>query len=116
LCFSADKSINTSCLINPYNTVPLPFLVCCLQLYASLAGFAADMISGGTMLLMAPANQATNTNTNASVPASNGFTLPAAAAAAAGVGNSSSSSSSFWLVPMGEADNAAAAGLVPVTY
>jgi hypothetical protein len=66
------------------------------------------------MLLMAPVNQAaTNINTNASVPASNGDTLAGAAAAAAGA---VSSSSSFWLVPMGEADNAAAAGLVPVTY
>jgi hypothetical protein len=75
-----------------------------------LEDFAADMISGGTMLLMAPANQAaTNTNTNTLVAASSGDALPGAAAGGG-------SSSSFWLVPVGEADNAAAAGLVPVTY
>jgi hypothetical protein len=100
-------------------TVWCVVLSCCPQLYASLAGFAADMISGGAMLLMTPTNQAATTThtTNASVPISNGTTVGMLlTAGAAEADNSSSSSGGFWLVPMGEAGNAAAAGLVPVQY
>jgi hypothetical protein len=93
-----------------------------LQLYASLATFAAELMLpalGGSMLLITAASNVTATNTNNNpivslLPTSNGangsgdFFSEVHAAAPAG------DSSSFWLVPAAEVDSAAAAGLVPV--
>jgi hypothetical protein len=103
-----------------------------LQLYACLAGFAADMMTSvGAMILMTPAGNAANNTTissttcdpavagNVSSSGNRGIPSNVPATAAGGGSNGADgtgSSSNFWLVPAADLDNGAAAGLVAVTY